>query len=131
VSGTRQTPPVDHRQLLRTIAAGRVVVGVALVVIPGTSAGTWIGPVAKDPAVKVMTRAMGARDLAIGMGTLQALRDGTPAKAWSLAGAASDLVDATATLLAIRHLGLRRALPLLAVATSAGIASYVASEHLD
>jgi hypothetical protein len=122
---------VDHRQLLRTIAAGRVVVGVALVAIPGRSAGTWIGPVAKDPAVKVMTRAMGARDLAIGMGTLRALRDGTTAQAWSLAGAASDLVDATATLLAIRHLGLRRALPLLVVATTAGIASYVASEHVD
>jgi hypothetical protein len=122
---------VDHRQLLRSIAAGRVVVGVALVALPGTSAGTWIGPVAKDPAVKVMTRAMGARDLAIGMGTLHALQEGASAKTWSLAGAASDLVDAAATLLAVRHLGLRRALPLLVVATTAGIASFVASEHVD
>ncbi len=106
-------------------------VGVALVALPGTSARTWIGPVAKEPAVKVMVRAMGARDLAIGMGTLHALQEGTPARTWSLAGAASDLVDATATLLAIRHLGLRRALPLIVVATTAGIASYVASEHVD
>jgi hypothetical protein len=121
---------VDHRQLLRTIAAGRVVVGVALVALPGTAAGTWIGPVAKDPAAKVMTRAMGARDLAIGLGTLHALQEGASARTWSLAGAASDAVDAAATVLAIRHLGLRRAVPLLAVATTAAIASFVASEHV-
>jgi uncharacterized membrane protein len=108
-----------------------VVVGVALVAIPGTSAGTWIGPVAKDPAVKVMVRAMGARDLAIGLGTLHALREGTAARTWSLAGAASDLVDAAATILAIRRLGLRRALPLVVVATTAGLACYVASEHVN
>ena len=106
-------------------------VGVALVAVPATSARTWIGPVARDPAVKVMVRAMGARDLAIGLGTIHALSEGAPAKAWSLAGAASDLVDAAATLVAIRHLGLRRALPLLVVATTAGIASAVASEHID
>ncbi|MGZ4757909.1 MAG: hypothetical protein ACXV95_02500, partial [Acidimicrobiales bacterium] len=64
---------MDHRQLLRTVAAGRVVAGVALVALPGTSANLWIGPVAKDPAVKVVVRALGARDLVIGLGTMHAL----------------------------------------------------------
>ena len=36
-----------------------------------------------------------------------------------------------ATLVAIRHIGMRRAVPLLVVAAAAGIASYVAAEHLD
>ena len=106
-------------------------VGVALVALPGTTAGTWIGPVAKAPGTKVMVRAMGGRDLAIGLGTLHALREGAPVTSWSLAGAGSDLVDAAATLLAIRHLGARRALPLALVAATAGIASYVAAQHVD
>jgi hypothetical protein len=101
------------------------------VALPGTSAGTWIGPVAKDPAVKVMVRAMGARDLAIGAGTMHALGEGSPARMWSLAGAASDLVDAVATLLAFRHLGARRAIPVVLIAASAAVAGYVASEHVD
>jgi hypothetical protein len=122
---------MDHRQLLRNVAAGRVVVGAALVVLPGTASGTWIGPAARDPAVKVMVRAMGARDLAIGAGTMHALSEGAPVKMWSLAGAASDLVDAAATLLAIRHVGLRRGVPLVLVATAAGVASYLASQHVD
>jgi hypothetical protein len=78
-----------------------------------------------------MTRTMGVRDLALGVGTMHALAEGTPARNWVLAGAASDLIDAVATVLAIRHIGLRRALPVVVVATTAGIASYIAAEHLD
>ena len=122
---------MDHRQLLRTIAAGRIVAGTTLLLLPGTAAGQWIGPSARTPGAKVMTRAMGVRDLAIGAGTMSALANGEPARHWALAGAASDLIDGLATVLAIRHIGARRALPLLAVAATAGIASYVAADHLD
>lgn len=105
-------------------------VGTTLVLLP-RAAGIWIGPAATGGPAKLMVRATGARDLAIGLGTMNALREGAPAKGWALAGTASDLLDAAATLLAIRHLGLRRALPVIAVATAAGIAGYVAAEHLD
>ena len=78
-----------------------------------------------------MTRTMGIRDLAIGAGTMHTLAEGTPARSWILAGAASDLVDVVATVLAVRYIGLRRALPVVAVAAIAGIASYLAAEHID
>jgi hypothetical protein len=122
---------VDYRQLARTIAAGRIAAGAALVLLPGTAAGRWIGPVSRDGGAKVMIRAMGARDLALGAGTMHALANGEPARTWVLAGAASDLADAVATVLAVRAIGVRRALPLLAVAVTAGAASYVAADHLD
>ena len=122
---------MDHRQLLRTIAAARIVAGTALLLVPGTAAAPWIGPASRDKGAKVMSRAMGARDVAIGAGTMTALANGLPARHWALAGAASDFVDGLATLVAIRHIGVRRAVPLLAVAATAGIASYVAAEHLD
>lgn len=122
---------MDYRQLARTLAAGRIVVGTALVLLPGTVAGAWIGPVSRDKGAKVIVRAAGVRDLTIGAGTMQALANGDPARSWVLAGAVSDLVDGVATVLAIRTVGVRRALPLLAVATAAGLASYVAADHLD
>jgi hypothetical protein len=122
---------VDHRQLVRTLNAARVVVGATLILLPGTSAERWIGRSAHDPTVKVMVRALGARDLALGAGTMQALANGEPARGWTLAGAASDLTDAAATLLAFRRIGARRAIPLLAFATAAGLAGLSAADHLD
>ena len=122
---------MDHRQLVRSLSAGRVVVGAALIVLPGSAAGPWIGPAANDPTVKVLTRAMGVRDLALGVGTMRALAAGEPARDWTLAGGVSDLVDAGATLLAFRRLGARRAIPLMVIATVAAVASYVAAERLD
>jgi hypothetical protein len=122
---------VDHRQLVRTLNAARVVVGASLVLLPGPSAERWIGSAAHDPAVKVMVRALGARDLAIGAGTMAALANGDPVRHWTLAGAASDLTDAAATLLAFRSIGARRAIPLLVAATIAGLAGISAADHLD
>jgi len=122
---------VDHRQLLRTLSAGRIVAGTALLLLPATAGRRWVGPDAHTGGAKVMSRALGARDVAIGVGTMTALANGQPVRHWALAGAASDLVDGLATLVAIRHIGVRRALPLLVVATTAGIASYIAADHLD
>ena len=126
-----QTPGVDHRQLLRTISAGRVIVGATLVLLPGTTVSRLVGPLAREPGVKVLIRALGVRDLAIGAGTLHALANGEPARDWGLAGAAGDLMDGVAALLAIRTLGARRALPLIAVAKIAALASYTAAQHID
>ena len=122
---------MDHRQLVRTISAGRIAVGAGLILLPGTGASRWVGPAAHDPTVKVLVRALGVRDLALGAGTMQALAAGEPARGWTRAGAASDAVDAVATLLAFRRIGARRALPLLAVAIAAAAACYTSAEHLD
>lgn len=122
--------PVDHRQLLRLMAAGRIAVGAALTVAPGVSGRAWIGAAATDPPVKVMTRAMGIRDLALGLGTLRAIEDGQPLRPWAVLGAMSDAVDAAATLLALRRLG-PGALPVLATATVAAVAGVASLEHLD
>jgi len=121
---------MDHRQLLRSLNAGRIAVGAALVLTPGTSGSRWIGPEAYNPATKVAIRAMGARDLALGLGTMHALAEGAPVRSWALAGALSDIVDATAGLLAVRKLGFRRALPFVAIAAAAAASSYVAADRL-
>jgi hypothetical protein len=50
--------------------------------------------------VKVLARAFGARDLAIGLGVVIALDRGAPVRGWIEAGALSDGVDTLATLFA-------------------------------
>ena len=113
------------------LAVGRVVAGSTLLLAPGAAGGQWFGAGAADRGAKVAIRGLAARDLAIGLGTLQALADGAPARGWARAGGIGDLVDAAATLVAFRRLGARRALPILAIATTAGVVSLTSAEHLD
>ncbi len=113
------------------IAAGRLVVGTTLLVLPGRAGERWLGSVTRDRRVKVVVRATAARDFAIGAGTLHALSTGAPVRGWTLAGAAGDLTDAAATALALRQIGARRALPVMAVALAAGLVSLAAADHVD
>lgn len=104
--------------------------GAALAAAPGLAGRAWIGPVARQPKVKVMVRAVGGRDLALGLGTLQALERGGDVRSWVVLSAACDAVDAAATLLAIRPLGLR-AVPVLLTAAAAAVAGAAGAGHLD
>jgi hypothetical protein len=122
---------MDLRALLRALAAGRVVVGSSLVVAPRFTGRRWIGETADDRAVMVFTRALGIRDLALGVGSLSALTNGEPAKQWTLLSAASDAVDFAATMLAVRRIGLRRAVPVLLVAGTAAAIGVAAAGELD
>jgi hypothetical protein len=122
---------MDHYQLVRAIAVGRVAVGASLIALPGVAGRQWIGDAASDRRTKVIIRAFGVRDLALGAGTLQALDTGQPARPWVVMGAVSDVVDLAATAVAIRALGARRAVPVMLVAAGAAIGGLLASEHVD
>ncbi len=122
---------MDHRQIMRAVAAGRIAVGAGLVVLPGVAGSRWIGDVATDRGVKVFARALGIRDLALGAGTLRALDAGEPARPWVALGVLADAVDLAATTLAIRALGPRRALPVIAVAAGATALGLLALDQVD
>ena len=122
---------MDYRQLVRALAVGRIAVGASMVALPGTAGGRWIGEAGSRPEVKVITRAFGVRDLALGIGTLQALDTDAPARPWVTLGMMSDLVDLAATTIALRSLGARRALPVMVVAAGAAAAGYLAREQVD
>jgi hypothetical protein len=81
-------------------ARGRIAVGAAFFLAPGLAARLWIGDDARRRPVKVLARAFGARDLAIGLGVVIALDRGAPVRGWLEAGALSDSLDFTASLLA-------------------------------
>ncbi len=112
---------MNEMTTVRLLAAGRVAVGTALTLLPGATGSLWFGDHAHEPGVKVAIRALGVRDAVLGLGTLWALANDEPTRGWYAAGAASDLVDAVATMTATRHIGLRRAVPATCVATSSAV----------
>ncbi len=92
---------MSSRALLTAIAAGRVVIGAALVAKPQSQVGTgWIGEAAAQPTSALLFRSVGARDMALGLGTLAAQRSGSPLKPWLLGATLADTVDLVATFAA-------------------------------
>ncbi len=106
---------MDDRRAACLYAASRVGLGALLVAVPRVVEG-WVGPGARRSEAKMLTRVAGARDLALGLGTLMALREGTPVRRWLQVAAAVDASDALVSLGALRHLTARRSLPTAALA---------------
>ncbi|HEX8008101.1 MAG TPA: hypothetical protein VF482_16915, partial [Trebonia sp.] len=80
-----------------TVAAGRVALGLTALAWPSVPARPWTGAVNHDLSARVFGRALGGRDLALGLGALAALRDQAanpgPARGWVAAGALCDALD--------------------------------------
>ena len=106
---------MGDRQAACWYAAVRVALGLGLLGVPRVMEG-WVGPAARWPEAKVLTRVAGARDVALGMGTVLALRDGSSVRRWLQLAAAVDAADAVMSLCAVRHLSPRRSLPVAALA---------------
>ena len=95
---------MDARTLAKGLAVNRIAFGAGLVLAPGLYGRTWLGRAAGDARTQVFARALGARDLALGAGTLLALRDGGAARPWLAGQAVADGTDFVATLMAGRRL---------------------------
>jgi len=105
---TSTTIPALLRDGARAVAAGRVALGLTALAWPSVPARPWVGSAADDLTARVFGRALGARDLALGLGALAALQSpaGEPgsASAWVAAGALSDALDVAASLASWREL---------------------------
>ena len=90
------------------VAAGRAALGLTALAWPAVPARPWVGAAADDLAVRVFGRALGARDLALGLGALAALQHPADhpgsARAWVAAGALSDALDVAASARSLRDL---------------------------
>jgi len=100
--------PALARRGAAAVAAGRVAIGLAALAVPSVPSRPWVGAAADDLAATVFGRALGARDVALGVGTLAALRrtaaDPESASVWVAAGALSDALDVVASLSSWRRL---------------------------
>jgi len=88
------------RDAARALAFGRIGFGVAAIAAPRLMAAAWIGPAGLFRATTPITRALGVRDVLLGMMALHTLDRPEVARRWQLSLAACDAVDGLATLAA-------------------------------
>jgi hypothetical protein len=116
------------RILAGLISLGRLLFGVAFIAEPKLMDRGWIGKQARIPGAQVLARAVGARDLALGLGGLQALsRDDGSARPWLAAGAICDTVDFGATWGAGRGIPRQARRGVLAIAGVFSLLSAIAA----
>jgi hypothetical protein len=82
---------------IRGAGLGRIGAGTLLLAKPD-AAYSWIGSEADGRGAQVLTRALGIRDLVLGVGITLGAGDTKSVRPWLLAGIASDAVDFAATL---------------------------------
>jgi hypothetical protein len=116
------------RILAGVISFGRFVFGVAFIAQPELMERGWIGKQARLPGAQVLARAVGARDLAVGLGGLQAVARGDgSARPWLGAAAVCDAVDFGATYAAGRGIPRQARAGVLAIAGVFGVLSAIAA----
>jgi hypothetical protein len=89
---------MNAARIARLVAAGRVGFGVALMLAPERLTTLWLGDDAARTGTRVVTRGLGARDLALGAGALAAGPDDL--QRWVAAGIVADAADLVATVAA-------------------------------
>ena len=120
------------RQVAASVAWGRIALGVTAILTPSIPLQPWVGrEVAWRPRAKLLARALGARDLALGLGVVLALRHDAPVRGWVEGGGLADAGDAVATLLAFRTLPPVGRWAVLGAAGGAAAAARLAAPALD
>ena len=114
------------RGLLTSLNAGRVVLGAGLIARPQMATSMWVGRDGERPGGQVLARALGARDAALGAGTLAALSRGHPVLLWVLGGLVCDATDLLATHAARDRLP-RSAAPLIYVLAGGALVAGLAN----
>ena len=110
------------------ISVGRFLFGVAFIARPELMERAWIGKQARLPGARLLSRAVGARDLALGLGGVQALtRNDGSARPWLAAAAICDAVDFGATWTAGRGIPRQARSGVLAVAGVFSLLSAIAA----
>lgn len=111
------------------LALGRLGIGLGLVLLPRTAATAWLGDAAGDEEpTRVAVRALGGREIALGIGALTALGEGRvdEARRWLGAGVGSDVLDAVLTIASDRPVT-NRVLVTTMAAAGAGAGAVITS----
>lgn len=121
---------MDEATLAITLSRMRIAIGVTALAFPQLAPPALAGRKAAG-IEPYLSRMLGARDLALGLGAVIALDRGAPVRGWLEGAAVSDAVDAVATLLARRHLTPLAVKATVAFAGGAAVAGAYLSRRLD
>jgi hypothetical protein len=90
---------MDIDSMARQLCISRIVFGVGLILMPRMYVRFWVGPAASQRTSRLLARALGARELALGGGGLAALRAGDDAaQPWVTANALTEAADVIVNL---------------------------------
>jgi len=95
---------MQDAKLAMSLARGRIALGLAAVVAPGLATRVMGGRRASNGIAPLFARMLGARDIALGLGTVIALDRGKPVRGWLEGSALSDTVDFVACVLAREYM---------------------------
>lgn len=109
--------------MVAAFGLSRVAFGIAECLAPGRIGRAWVGQSGGEPPTGVILRAVGARDIALGVGMAEAARRDAAAP-WLALSVFSDLVDLAATAAA------RDRIPAAGLATTTVVAGSVVTVGL-
>jgi hypothetical protein len=84
---------MDHRTNVLGVARGRIVMGIAMLAVPGVMLRVLFGRHASTQTGRVMARMFGAREIVLGVGTVTSVKERTQDAEWVSACAVADAVD--------------------------------------
>jgi hypothetical protein len=120
------------RILAALISLGRLLVGVAFIARPTLMERAWIGKQARLPGAQLLARGVGARDLVLGLGGLQAVtREDGSARPWLAAAGICDAVDFGATWAAGRRIPRQGRIGVLVIAGVFSVLSALAAVRIS
>ena len=122
---------LEAKELAQILSLGRVIIGMGAVLAPSRFGRAWTGESSEEAIGSMATRGLGARDVALGLGTLRALDGEGPVRPWLEAQVIADASDTASTLLNFGKLPPLRRLVMLATAAGACYLGLRLAEELD
>jgi hypothetical protein len=120
------------RQLVEVIAWSRIAIGVTALVAPTLPLRPWVGrDFAWEPRAMLLARSLGARDLALGVGVILALKHDGPVRGWVEGSGLADAGDCLSTLLAFGKLPKSARWLVVLSAAGAAAAARIAAPSVD
>jgi len=119
---------MDTRTMVLGIARGRIVTGLAMLIVPGVMLRVLFGRHASTPSARVLARMFGAREFVLGVGTVTSVKERTQDAEWVSASAIVDAVDGLA--MAFSPGVPRRSRPAALVGTAAALLGIQAARQL-
>lgn len=113
----------EARSLALKLVAGRSVIGAVIMAAPVPAARMLGADTATAQRVTWLTRMLGVRDGAIGVGGVDAVRRGTSATPWLLSGGVADAVDSLVLAGAVKQGRIRGVVPTVLALGAAGSAT--------
>jgi hypothetical protein len=122
---------MDATRTALAVARGRIAFGAVALTVPRLSARVMGAGRNPGATTAVLTRMVGGRDLALGLGTVIALDRGKPVRGWLEGSALADGVDCLACILARKELPRNVTRVTVSIAGASVIAGILLSRRLD